>query len=249
MLKVSHLSFSYGRKKALDDVSFEIKKGEFFAVAGPNGCGKTTLAKCIMGMLDYEGEIIVNGRAEKSYKRREFARTVALLEQNPQNNISLNVYEVAECGRYAHKKSTFDRGGKSEYEIISSALKEAGAFEFAGRAMSELSGGERQRAFLARVLAQDPMLMLLDEPTNHLDIAYQNSVIKVAEKFVKDGGTVAAILHDLSLVRSHADRVLIMKDGQNIYCGAPGGEEFGSKLNVAYDMDVSSYMRSLLEKW
>jgi len=126
---------------------------------------------------------------------------------------------VAALGRTPHEHPLGGRDPSAD-EVVTQALQDAGALEFAEREVPSLSGGERQRVLLARALAQEPRLLLLDEPMNHLDIAAQLDVLALLSRLAAAGVTVVAAMHDLALAASHADHVVVLAHGKVVAAGA-----------------------------
>lgn len=216
MLKVSHLSFQYGEKKVVQDISFSVKKGELIGILGPNGSGKTTLLKLISGILEREsGEIVVKGKSIQDYKYKELASVIAVLSQHVQESFSYSVKEIVSLGRYAHQKGLFQSMSSDDTDIIEKVMKQTGVSSFRDMSIHELSGGEKQRVYLAQSLAQEPEILLLDEPTNHLDLSYQKELLDTLKKWtVEKGLTVVCIFHDLNLASLYCDRLLLLQEGK-----------------------------------
>lgn len=197
----------------VDAATFGAPVGRVTALLGPNGAGKSTLlrsaagiARPVTGSVRFEGEDLL------ALRRRDRARRVAFVEQDATTELPLTGRAVAALGRTPHE-SLLGGGDPSSDEIVTRALTDAGALDFAGRVIPSLSGGERQRVLLARGLAQQPRLLLLDEPMNHLDIAAQLDVFALLARLAADGVTVVAALHDLALAAAHADHVVVLHHG------------------------------------
>lgn len=200
----------------LNDITFGIGTGERLAIIGPNGSGKTSLLRAMSRELAVQkDEITLNGRCIKTYTRQELATCIAVMAQNDVPDLRLSVEDYVALGRLPHVRAC---PHSVNQRVVSEVLEETGLAALRRRSLDALSGGERQRAALARVLAQKPQLILLDEPTNHLDPLGRHALLTLIKK---KGITAVAVLHDLSLIDTFADRVLILSQGEQVVCDAP----------------------------
>lgn len=166
-LEICNLSFSYGHREVLKNISFQVQQGSFCAFLGGNGAGKSTLVRCINGLLRTDGECVVwNGIKTGKLNIKERARVYGYVPQNTQAGYSLNVMEIVLSGRLPHMGV---KAGKSDLEKAAGVMEEFHLQDYAFRPFKQLSGGERQRVLIARAVAQEPQLLLLDEPTSSLD--------------------------------------------------------------------------------
>lgn len=250
MLKVEHLTCGYGGAPVVKDLSFEVPAGGRLCILGPNGCGKTTLLRALVGLLPHEGKVTAEGRDLAAMDRRQLARTVALLSQISSVYFSYTVYETVLMGRYAHQTGgAFSGPGPEDKRIALECMERTGVADLHDRQVTELSGGQLQRVFLARTFAQQPRIILLDEPTNHLDLKYQVELVQELKAWAAgEGRCVVGVLHDVNLALDLADLFLFMEDGQARYFG-PAAEFDPAALNRVYQMDVGGYMRRSLQRW
>ncbi|MGM0786707.1 MAG: ABC transporter ATP-binding protein [Thermodesulfobacteriota bacterium] len=221
VFEINELSYSYGDRKAVDRVSLFLEPGCFYAVLGPNGCGKTTLMDlmCRHKKAD-SGSIVLNGRPLETYSSRALARQVALVPQEYRVNFPYTAKEVVAMARYPHLPR-FSAPAAEDMKCVASALSSCGADELADRFMTELSGGEKQRVVFARALAQQTRVLLLDEPCANLDIRHALLLLDTAhERVKKNGATVVAVMHDINLALRYADRLILMERGR-IAAGGP----------------------------
>ena len=187
-----------------------------------NGCGKSTLLKSIANIIEYKGNIKIDGEEVNSLSRLELAKKIGLMSQITQMYFPYTVYETVSLGRYAYSKGAFATLSSQDDEIIIDSMKKVGIYELKDKMITELSGGQLQRVFLARVFAQNPDVILLDEPTNHLDFKHQIELLENLNEWVKQNNKiVVGVLHDLNLVQYFADKVLILKDGKEVDYGLP----------------------------
>lgn len=234
----------------VQDISFEVNEGEKLCILGPNGCGKTTLLKGLAGILPIQGHVSVCGEDLSEMNTRQRARRIALMSQLSATPFAYTVYETVLLGRYAHLKPGAFRGeSDGDREIVRESLERVGMLALKDRLVTELSGGQLQRVYLARIFAQDPLVVLLDEPTNHLDLKYQIELVAAMREWVrKENRCVVGVLHDINLALSFGDRVLLMDQGTVKVC--ENTDKFDlSLLDQTYQVNVGRYMRESLERW
>lgn len=216
MLSVQQLSGGYSGETVLQDVTFEVHRGELFGILGPNGSGKTTLMKMLSGILPFShGHVQIKGRSISEYSAKELAKIIAVLPQHSDQAFSYTVKETVSLGRYAHQKGWFQTWSEEDETILQLVMEQTGVRQFEHQYLNELSGGERQRVFLAMALAQEPEILLLDEPTNHLDLSFQKDLLDALKSWTKERSlTVISIFHDLNLAGLYCDRLLLLEDGK-----------------------------------
>lgn len=219
ILKVEHLKkyFSSGKNilKAVDDVSFSVRKGETIGIVGESGCGKTTCARTCIGMYPAtEGRVLYKGRdvhALKGAERKAFAKEVQMIFQDPYGSLDpkMKVGDIIAEGLKAHRMC----GSREEYDARVRALLETVGLnaEHATRYVHEFSGGQRQRIGIARALSVEPDLVVCDEPISALDVSIQAQIINLLSNLQRERGlTFLFIAHDLSMVKYVSDRVIVM---------------------------------------
>ena len=250
MLEVNGVRCGYDNKEIVKGVSFNIERGNNLCIVGPNGCGKSTLLKSIANLLDYKGNIILDSKEVKKLNRKDLAKNVALMTQASNIYFPYTVYETVSLGRYAHLKGVFSKINKNDEEIILQSIKNVGLLDIKDKLISELSGGQLQRVYLARAFAQNPDVILLDEPTNHLDLKCQIEILDYLNKWTKENNKiVVAVLHDLNLVQTFGEKVVMMNDGKIISSGTAKEVLSGEKLKEVYGVDVKGFMIDALERW
>ena len=246
MITLQNVTGGYSSAKAIvHNVSFSVEKGCFFALLGPNGSGKTTIIRLIMGVLTkHSGTILIDGKKVESYRPKDLAQKVAVMTQENDIGLDFSVEDIVSLGRYAYRKAIFfqERTTK-DVEVIESVMRQTGIFEYRNRLYSSLSGGEKQRVLLAKALAQQPKILLLDEPTNHLDIRHTLELLDLLKQLQEESGlTIMAILHDLNIASLYADQMGLLNGGhmQGIYEQfTPQNEkEFSEVYNVQIDFQV-----------
>ena len=213
MILFKNVTKTFGKTKALDDVSFEIEKGEFVFLTGPSGAGKTTVVKIILGELTPEkGKIIFQGHDMAKLKRKEvpgirqkigvvFQDFKVLSERTVRENVEVALAVIAVPS-------------KEWKERVNHVLKLVGLIKKAELFPAQLSGGELQRVSLARALAVDPKLILADEPTGNLDWETAEKLMELFEKINKEGKTVVVATHHQGIIDKLKKRVIMLKEGR-----------------------------------
>lgn len=230
------LDAGYRGRPVLRGVNLSIRPGELSAVIGPNGEGKSTLLRCLAGVLrPLAGQVLVDGRALSSLSARERARRVAVLPQRPgtAEALTLPAEDVVLLGRYA-RLSRLGVFADADYRAARRALDAVSALPLARRPLGQLSGGERQRIFLARALAQEVDILLLDEPADALDPAHQAALFALLKGLTRSGATVLAVLHDINAAVLYADRILALRGGRSLFDVSPA-ELTAEQLEALYD--------------
>jgi len=234
-IDVKKLNFSYKTMPVIDNISFCVKKGEFFVIIGPNGSGKTTLMKTISGIEKFKkGKMNILNKSVKKYSKRMLAKKIAFVPQTVPIDFPFTVTEMVLTGR-APYLGIFGFEGKKDIKIAKDAIAFTEIEHIADRKLNQLSGGERQRAFIARAICQKPQIILLDEPTASLDLAHQIKVMDLMEKLkIEKGITVVMVSHDLNLASMYGDTILLLKKGKIKSIGCP-------KEVITYDILKKTY--------
>jgi iron complex transport system ATP-binding protein len=238
-LSVSSVSFSYGEGLAVDNVSFDACKGEVVGIIGQNGCGKTTLLKCINALLKPTGgAVMIEDENVLSMPRKNIARNIGVVSQHSTIVFPYNVLDMVMMGRYPAKNS-FETYDSKDMEVVQRSMVETGVEEFAERTIDELSGGERQRVLIARALAQEPGIMLLDEPTLHLDVNHQFDLMELIRRLATERDMLVVIVtHDIMLAARFCDRLIMMEKGSIVTSGIT--KEILTSENLARVFDIDA---------
>ena len=223
-LEVKNLIFNYGVKNILNDISFEVPKGDFVAIVGKSGAGKSTLLRCL-NLLNKpkSGEIIIKGENIVDFnksKLKNIRRDIAFIFQD--YNVLDNLYTVENVlTPYLVKKSIvglFLGYSKEEYNEGVNFLKQVGLEEEAFKKSKYLSGGQKQRVAIAKALAQDPKILLADEPVSSLDEKNTTLIMDTFKKLNEQNGiTVLINLHDVNLAKKYSTKILGLKDGKVLF--------------------------------
>ena len=238
-IRVDGVSVTLGGTLAVDDVTLEVGRGEWVALIGPNGAGKTTLLRAIAGLVRYVGEIEVMGRSTRSLGRRDLARQIAIVPQEPLIPPWLTVAEYVLLGRTPYL-GALAREGQQDRDAAGRALQRLELEEFRDRPLQTLSGGERQRVVVARALAQEASIVILDEPTSALDIGHQQQALDLLDELRAESSlTLVAAMHDLTLAAQYADRVALIDRGRVVADGRPEDVLTEDNLGAYYHASVS----------
>lgn len=214
MIDVKNIQFHYhGYSDAIKNICFQMNDGEFLAILGNNGVGKSTLLKCFNQILSPDsGNVLLDDVDLLSMSTLEVAKRVAFVSQSVPNT-KMTVHDVVMLGRRPYMRWGFTENDHSIVHSVMERLHLIGDIQ--GRFLNQLSGGERQKVMLARALAQQPKVLLLDEPTSSLDIRNQYQVLKIVRDIChNDGLSAIMVIHDLNLALRFCDRFLLMREGE-----------------------------------
>jgi iron complex transport system ATP-binding protein len=253
MLEIKKLSAGYDGKKVLFDVSFDLKSGDCLSVIGPNGCGKTTLLKCIANLMPFEGSIALSGTELSTLDRRGIAEKIAVLSQMNTHYFPYSVYDTVMLGRYARIRPGIFGGNPGEEDIaaVRESLLAVEIWELRERQINTLSGGQLQRVFLARVLAQNPQIILLDEPTNHLDLKHQIELVDYIKAWAKaeENRAVIGVFHDINIALRLGEKVMLMENGKIGRIGNFVDIADKEYLKKLFGINVAEFMSNNAEMW
>ncbi len=221
VLRIEGLVKDFGGFRALDGVDLEIGRGMLVGLIGPNGCGKSTMMRCISRVHDpTAGSIEVDGRDVLAMGPAEVARTVASVPAELGQTFGMTVMDMVVLGRYPYVDRLWWESPEDE-RITREALRTFGLDGIRDRQLSLCSSGERQRALIAKAYVQEPKLMLVDEPTAHLDMKYKLQVMEYLRSMSRSDMTVLVAEHDISLMARYCDVCVIMRRGRIVTVGDP----------------------------
>ncbi|MDK2790105.1 MAG: iron complex transport system ATP-binding protein [Methanothermococcus sp.] len=235
ILSVDGVEFSYKSKKILENVKFEVNRGDVVSILGVNGAGKSTLIKCINKILKPKvGTILIDNHDVSKLNNMELARKMGYVPQRADGNY-MTVFDAVLLGRKPHIKWEVS---ERDIELTHKILKLMNLEDYALRYTNELSGGELQKVIIARALVQEPQVLLLDEPTNNLDLKNQLEAMKIVRDISKSKNIASIIvMHDLNLALRYSDKFIMLKDGKIF---AEGERDIINPHNIreVYGVDV-----------
>ena len=221
MIRVEHLSFSYGETRILKDVNFNADRGSLAALIGPNGAGKSTLFRCILKFLSgYEGKVMLDGQDMKDMSRPEIARKIAYIPQTSIPVFNYAVIDIVLMGMTSGLR-LLETPKKEHIRRAEEVLEGLGVLHLRDRGFGRISGGERQLVLLARAIAQDARILIMDEPTANLDYGNQLRVMERIRSLAKAGYTVIMSTHDPAQALLFADIAFVLQDGCMLASGPP----------------------------
>jgi len=237
-LAVESLAFGFPGRTVGRDVSFTLDAGEVLCVLGPNGGGKTTLFRTILGLLaPHGGRVTLDSASLESLSRSEIARRVGYVPQGHSAYFAYTVREFVMMGRTAHL-GTFASPGRKDFAVADRVLESLAIAELAEKPVTEISGGERQLALVARALAQEPKLLVLDEPTASLDFGNQVRVLQRISALAGSGISILFSSHDPDHAFLCARRALLLAEGRVLEIGAPRDVIRSDTLERMYKVSV-----------
>ncbi len=209
-----------GERDVLHDVTLPVASGEVLGLLGRNGAGKSTLGRLLAGLLPpTRGELLLYGRPIGDHPRRELARTIAWLAQEPADDVGFTALEFVLLGR-APWLGPLGLESAADRARATAALERLHVGALATRPFARLSGGERRRVELARLLVQEAPLWILDEPAAHLDVAHVQLALSLARERADTGGAVVVVLHELAAAAA-CDRLALLHEGRLVALGTP----------------------------
>ena len=244
LLDVSNINFGYDQRDVLKDISFKVNRGEIFFLLGPNGCGKTTLLDCVLGLLKpRQGDIQLNGTYINGIKPETIARQVAYVPQSHEKTFPYTVKDIVLMGRAAYI-GMFASPSAEDMDIVDEALEQVGILHLRDRHYTQLSGGEGQLVMIARALAQKTSLIVMDEPTAHLDFKHELVIMETIVELVKDTGMSILMAthfpnHAFYFENNDiATRVALMNNSKFLAAGSPSDVLIEENIKLIYNINA-----------
>lgn len=240
LLEVRHLDKVYENGYHADkDISFSLPAGKLVGLIGPNGCGKTTMMRCINKMhMPTGGDILIDGESVLDKTPAEVAKLVSNVPAEMAASFGLTVFETVMLGRYPYLQNMWWETDEDETMVVDT-LKKFGVYHLQDRALNMLSSGERQRVMIAKAYVQNPRLMLVDEPTSHLDMKYKLDVMEYLRAMLKQNMTILVAEHDISLMARYCDLCIIMKKGELVAIGNPKEVITEDLIREVYEVEAT----------
>ncbi len=238
-LDLQSITCAYDTRPIVSQISLHVRPGEVLALIGPNGVGKSTLLRAMARLMrPVHGNIILANHDIWQTSARDTARRLAFAPQTDSESWAATVEQVVALGRTPHR-GWFLPLTAQDNRITQQALAMVGLEHLSDRSSTELSGGEHQRMVIARVLAQEPSILLLDEPTSHLDLKYQTDILSLVRRLAHQKGLAVIVsLHDLNLAAIYADRVALLSDGGLAAIGTPEVVLTSERLTQVYGVPI-----------
>jgi iron complex transport system ATP-binding protein len=240
-IKAENIAFSYSTNRTntiFQNLSFTVQTGDVFCLLGPNGTGKSTLLKCLSGILHIlEGKVSLDGRDLSEFRLSETARKIGYVPQGLTSAFPFRVKDIVVMGRAPHL-SILASPSHKDMEIAYRAMDSVGVLHLADRPCNSISGGEWQLTLIARALVQEPQILLLDEPTSHLDMGNQMKILQVIKDLAKDGMTIVMASHFPDHAFLVANVVAILNNSRIARIGAPNDVITEESMKLTYGVDV-----------
>lgn len=239
MIELCDLGIAIGGRMLLRDVNALVEPGEFVAVLGPNGVGKTTLLRAIAGVGPHAtGSIIVGGEAVDRLRPAQRARRMAFVTSDDALTDALKVVDVVGIARFAHHRWWEWSSTPGDEAAVERALRAVRMEAYRERLFSTLSSGERQRVWIAMGLAQETPVLLLDEPTSHLDVRVAHKILALLREVARSGHAVLCVLHDLNEAAAYADRLMLLGCDRLLAFDRPNAVLAGDAIEEAYGIEM-----------
>jgi zinc transport system ATP-binding protein len=206
IIELKEVTVRFQNLIALENVTLQVRRGDFLAVIGPNGSGKTTLIRAILGLVQpAHGTVRLFGKAPRDFaewSRIGYVPQIARIDPR----FPIRIFDVVLMGRYG-QVGLVRRPTRRDREAARAALERVGLAELANRPIGRLSGGQRQRVLVARALAAEPELLILDEPTSGVDVGTTEGLFELLGRFRRQGMTIIVVSHDVGVVAQHVSTV------------------------------------------
>lgn len=236
VLEAKNIHFSYKKNQVLKGVDFKLYEGEVVSLLGPNGCGKSTLIKILLKLLNVESDIMLYGKKLRDYSHKELSALIAYVPQYNNTPFNYEVLDMVVMARVA-RLGFFANPSKIDYELSLDILEKIGIAHLSKRAFGELSGGQKQMVLIARAIAMDAKVFLMDEPVAGLDYGNQIRLLKLIDSLAKDGYTILKTTHYPDHALLVSTRVVVINNGTVISDGTPSEIITSAMIKEIYDID------------
>ena len=237
-ISINNLTFGYDKKVIFHNLSLTFRQGDFCSILGPNGSGKTTVLKCIVGLLQpSDGVVKLHGKSLSDYKKTELAREIAYVPQYQDIVFDISIFDYVMLGRNPYQ-TPWEMQRPEDKEVVEAMLQKCNVWHYRDTLLQSLSGGERQRVMIARAMAQQTGIMLLDEPLSNIDVTHKFEIMDILQELNESSNTtVLIILHDLPIAKAYSKQVLLLKSGNVLQFG--DGNAVLTEENIRNCFDLS----------
>ncbi|MFA6740253.1 MAG: ABC transporter ATP-binding protein [Arcobacteraceae bacterium] len=242
LIDAENISFSYRDNQVLNNVDFQLYKGDVLSLVGQNGCGKTTLLKILLGIYKSKGSVKLLSKEIKEYKHKELAKLISYVPQTHQIPFDYTVFDVVLMGRLAHI-GLFSNYSLNDKNIALQCLEKVGISHLKDNIYSQISGGERQLAFIARALTQESKIIFMDEPVTGLDYGNQLKLLKFLKDLAQEGYTFVKTTHYPDHALYASNKVMMLKNGKVLDVGEIDTKLTTKNIKELYDVDVEIISR------
>lgn len=240
MLEIRNLSVGYGKKPVLKNLNLSIAKNKITAIAGRNGCGKSTLISCITKKLKYSGDIFFNEINTAEMNVKQMSKCISSLPQRLENPHIL-VSDLVMFGRNPYMGFSA-KPTEEDFRQVRLAMEITKTTGLCDKYTDEISGGERQRAFLAMILAQNTPFIILDEPATYMDISHSRELFEILYRLKEEHEkTFLIVMHDLSSAVKYADEIAVIDGGEAIFSGTALKCVQSGVLEATFDVKLHSF--------
>lgn len=236
-ISINNLTFGYDKRIIFNDLSLSFEQGDFCSILGPNGSGKTTMLKCIVGLLQPSGGTIsLDGKPMGEYKMMDMARKIAYVPQYQDIVFDISVFDYVMLGRNPYQ-TPWELQRAEDKEIVEEMLQKCNVWHYRDTLIQSLSGGERQRVMIARAMAQQTGVMLLDEPLSNIDVTHKFEIMDILRELNEERNvTVLIILHDLPIAKAYSKQVLLLKEGKMLHFGDKNDVLTEENIRACFDL-------------
>jgi iron complex transport system ATP-binding protein len=239
MIELERLTIAAGGRTLVRGIDARVATGEFVAILGANGVGKTTLLRVLSGLTaPASGKVCIDGSPLHALSATARARQIAFVTSDDMMSEALRVRDVVAIGRFPHHTWWQWRSTEEDDAVVDAALDAVDMRPFAARLFTTLSSGERQRVWIAMGLAQQTPILLLDEPTSHLDVRVAHEILALLRGLAREGRAVVCVLHDLNDAAAYADRLMLLGSEKMLAFEKPSTVMTPELIESAYGIAV-----------
>lgn len=235
---MDNVSFGYREQQVLSDISFNVEYGEVLSVLGPNGVGKSTLFRNILGLLQPQrGKIIIDGKAIDKMNPKQLARKMAYIPQSNNPVFNYKVFDMVLMGTTAQTGS-ISMPGQVQIKLVDAALEKLGIAQIKDKGYAYISGGERQLVLFARAIVQQAKILVMDEPSSSLDYGNRIRIMKTVRDLAKEGYAIIQSTHDPEQAFMYSDKILAIHNGKVLAYGTPKDIINDDLISKLYGVEV-----------